>query len=257
MKKIFDPFLKFLSRRSPVAVVLTLTGSFVLAGIALRASSGSNFDAELRFNRRPRAEVADARAGVTSPIAFADDDPSFRYAHRLSEASSIGIGLSLAAWHDRFTNRRVAATAADLIRLAQATQLDGTPLLPPFVNVANPQGVLSTAAGLYYVRYRAVPFGVEVLSVGANGYADGVPFLIRVPERAPTPTGGLPPAQLAGGYASLFTAATVNAYVPPAFADAPVYAAHGWSQEPLRSVPFTQEQLGGLRDWLARAGQGK
>ncbi|HEX8096716.1 MAG TPA: hypothetical protein VF507_01715 [Pyrinomonadaceae bacterium] len=235
-------------RFSPLQIVVAVSMLVLAGSVCLRYFS--------QRETSPRIKIADYdRAGAESQpsprpytaATLGDDDPAVRYADRLRDASALSISFSLYALNERLVNSRVIPSVGGVL-----DGMKSSGLVPPGTAVVNQSGVVRSPGGLYYLRYSPNPFGLEVLAVGAGGLADGEVFLIRVPESGPPPATELAPSQLAGGYATLFTAPRADALVPKPFVPASVYAKAGWRQEPLRASPYSPQQAQELKTWLAQ-----
>lgn len=235
-------------RFSPLSIVLTISGLILLASFLIRYYTQAPMDPRVRFNQYQGREVVVAspprKVGATDVGA---DDPSVRYADRLRDASALAISFSLYVLNDRLVNKRVLT---DLHAALEG--LSASSLLPPGMAVISGGGVVRSPAGLFYIRYRPNPYGLEVLSVGARGFADGEVFIIRLPEAGPHPNSELAPSVNAGGYATLFVAPrSPDALIPKPFVPAASFAAAGWTEEALRAAPYSPQQVQELKSWFA------
>lgn len=234
-------------RFSPVTIVLSIAMMTMMAVGAVRYyDRDESFDPHVNLahssgmnSARPLG--AAARVNATS---YGDSDPSVRYSDRLRDASALSIAFSLYSLNERLVNRRIPP---DINSVLEGMKASG--LMPPGLEVVNGVGVVRSPFGICYIRYRPLPYGVEVLSVGARGLADGEVFIIRVPE-AEQPT-AMPSPNDGKAYATIFTAPMSDAPVPPAFSSSTAFANAGWRQEPLRSAPYSQQQIEELQTWLA------
>ncbi len=251
LNKILRSFSAWFGRRSPVAVVLLVASVVLLSGVAFRFLHGDVFEPNINWDTQASGEAkrSPLRTKQVPDKAFFVDDPVAHYADRLREASALAIALSITAVHERLANHRIYPKLDGL--LAATGQSD---LLPPKMEVLNPVGVVSSPRGLYYVRYRVNPFGIEVLAVGSRGFNDGAIFVVRVPDTTLPPSQSeLAPTAQAGAYATLFTAPyNAAALIPMPFAPAHTFSAAGWTLEPLRAAPYTQKQMDELQTWLGQ-----
>lgn len=236
------------SRLSPLTIVLLASGVLLGGSVAVRYFTQETLDPRVKYSGVGGGEVASGQVRRRSVAAsFGDEDPAVRYADRLRDGSALSIAFSLYTLNEALVNRRLLLSVGAVLE-----GLGKSKLMPPGLTVVNGSGVVRGATGLYYIRYRAKPFGVEVLSVGGNGLADGEVFVIRVPEMTKAPNEALAPSQVAGNYAAVFVAPRTDALLPKPFTPASVYLSAGWTQEALRAGPYSEEQFEELRSWLAQ-----
>lgn len=235
-------------RLSPVQIVFAVSMLVVVSSALIRHYTTTTLD--------PQIKLADYQGDglsaqpTTRPYTatnMGDNDPAVRYADRLRDASALSISFSLYTLNERMVNNRIIQDNASVL-----DGLNKSGLMPPGLSVASQSGVVRSPYGLYYIRYRPNPFGVEILSVGGNGLADGEVFIIRLPDSAPPPAAELAPSQSAGGYATLYTAPRGDTVVPKPFASFKDMESAGWKQEPLRAAPYSPEQVQELKNWLAQ-----
>lgn len=231
--------------------------AIVVAVTMYRQSRQQPFAAQLRYEHLTQEQKRQF-ANFGDGARLGEDDRNARYAERLREASSIGLGLSLYLARERVVNNRALSLSEAMYEFAHSD------IVPPACQVV-PQtpmkdyGVAQTANGLYIIRYSPVPLKVEVLSSGAQGLADGPTFLLRVPD---TSAAHLPlPAQnrrvtSAGAWATLFEAPLNETHaVPPPFAPAQTYTALNWRIQPLQQTELTPDKIQQLNQFLQQQPQ--
>lgn len=166
---------------------------------------------------------------VTSAEKFKSNletDPNFRYAERLREASALAVSLSVSELHDRFTDKKINNLTLEQV-FASAKQKR---LLPDIFTI---QGTTFVSVnGAYYVRYSVNPFGIEVISVGGQGYQDGEVFALRLPAAGSIQYKSAEKPEFSA--AALWVSPTANTLLPKAFATDDYYIQAGWKKEIIR-----------------------
>jgi hypothetical protein len=153
------------------------------------------------------------------------DGEVVRTAERITEATALTFSASLYAANEQLRGR-TPRTVRDL--------LDGVArqnLMPPGLAFTQVEGVLASSCppplagcGTLSVRYRPVPLGIEVVSIGKP--QDGPALIVRLPDETSDQ-----------GEAKLFIADSLNVVkVPDPFAPAAVVIASGWRPERWRSI---------------------
>ena len=185
-----------------------------------------------------------ARPALNGPPT---NDPAARYAARLREATSLAIGLALTAFTERFPARRFPASLAALVAAAEQRGL-----LPPNIKWDAAGQYFNGAAGRYWARYRVGSFGLEVLSAGWRGGADGEVFFLRLPDESGQV---LAPADSAprASWAALWVANSPESLLPAPFAPAAQLPQRGWCPESLRPGTTNPARLADLLAWLKQA----
>jgi hypothetical protein len=154
------------------------------------------------------------------------DGEVVRTAERITEATALTFSAGLYAANEQLRGR-TPRTVRDL--------LDGVArqkLMPPGLAFTQVEGVLasscplqSAGCGTLSVRYRPVPLGIEVVSIGSKPQ-DGPALIVRLPDETSDQ-----------GEAKLFIADSLTVVkVPDPFAPAAVVIASGWSPERWRSL---------------------
>lgn len=150
-------------------------------------------------------------------------DPNFRYAERLREASALALSLSVSELHDRFTAKKI--NHQNLGQVFASTKQKG--LLPEIFTIQ--ETTAFSTKGAYYVRYSVNPFGIEIVSVGANGYQDGEVFALRLPAAGVIQYKSAEEPRLSA--AALWVSPSPNTPLPQAFATDDYYLRAGWKKE--------------------------
>ncbi|HKP46282.1 MAG TPA: hypothetical protein VJT50_06755, partial [Pyrinomonadaceae bacterium] len=102
----------------------------------------------------------------------------------------------------------------------------------------------SSRYGVYYVRYRSHPLGVEIVSIG-KGSLSGAPLLVRLPDDEFS-------QNAMTYYVAPKTGGGVT--VPVAFAAPAQIIATGWQPVTFKATDVSSEEAEKGRQWLAGAG---
>jgi hypothetical protein len=170
--------MKFLRRHLPILivglVVAIIIGLRVLA-IALPEPMGP-IDARvvLPENQVEKIAAKQKLQQLQGYLAASDGEVS-RTEQRIRETLALAMASSLFAGY-QLSKRETPATVNDLLL---GTRNSG--LLPPGLQLLSTEGAVSSARGVFYVRYRLEPLAVEVVSVGKERM-DGPALLVRVPD---------------------------------------------------------------------------
>lgn len=215
---------RIISRVSPLAVVcataLLVVASSVLANHLLGKSTRTiDPRVTMESGRDTGGQAIKETETRRRVVVTAIDGEVSRTADRTGEAQALALATSLYAATEQLKGR-TPRTADDLLA-GVATER----LLPPGLSLTGTEGALASPHGSLFVRYRAAPLGIEVVSLGREP-RDGPAILVRVPDD-----------NSKEGGASLFMATRLSdVSVPPAFAPAASVISAGWSVEPIRSL---------------------
>ena len=256
MKKVIKSAWKYLK---PNEFVLVIFGVFIVLAIftaikMYRDPSVEKFDGKLNYENLSPEQKRQIES-IAEDTRLGETDSNLRYAERVREASSIGLGLSLYLVRERVSNNRVLTLQQTMVEFAKSD------LLPPACQVLNPDsqtdyGLVKTERGVYYVRYSPAPLKLEVLSSGANGLADGSTFIIRVPDTSAANLqvkANSAKTTSAGAWATIFEAPeNENHYIPAAFAPVQSFAAMNWQIRALQQTELSPERVQELNKFLQR-----
>ena len=220
-------------RLSPPLVVVT-TAMIVVASTILLGWLNAR-----SYRVKARVEIADpaidgyaAASSVPSNVSGLPDGEVARMAARVREATGLLMGLSMLAINEQMNNRRLLDVESLINLMARSN------LFPPGVNRTAAQGVLSSDRATIYVRYRSLPLGVEVVSIGRERL-DGPAIIVRLTAGADDNSGAL-----------LLVAKRIEGVrLPEPFAPLADIAALNWSVEPLRERQFTPQEIDALNIW--------
>jgi len=225
---------------SPLAVVLTVAMIVVFvmsfAGYVRRGGFWSP-EVEARvFNQDGRDQ--NQSSGVPgNRRKFAFQGEVYNGAEQVRESAALAIGATLLATQ-RALDRKPFQTVESLI-VGVAEQ----DLLPP--GLMQNGSTVTSRYGRYYIRYRAEPVGVEVLSVGKG--SDGLAILMRLPDD-----------EFSDNALTYYTISKAGLQVPVGFAPVAQLISEGWRPETFKAAELSQTEKERERQWLAaRSGNRK
>lgn len=223
---------------SPLAVVVTVAMIVVFVmSFAGYARHGGFWSAEVEarvFNQGERDQ--NQSTGVPgNRRRFAFQGEVYTEAEQVRESAALAVGATLLATLDRKRYQTVESLIVGVVE---------QDLLPPGLT-QNGSNVTSRH-GSYYIRYRAEPVGVEVLSIG-KGSGDGVAILMRLPDD-----------EFSDNALTYYTIAKAGLHVPVGFAPVAQLLSEGWRPETFKAAEVSQSEKERERQWLAaRAGSRK
>lgn len=220
-------------RPSPAIIVVT-TALIVIAGTMLIGWLSAR-----RYRVNARVEIADPIAATAESTAPASINPAnlpdgevARLATRIREATGLLMGLTLLAVTEQMNNRSLADVDVLIERMAERG------LLPPGIERTTMKGTLASAHASLHVRFRRLPFGIEVVSLGRDPL-DGPAVIVRLAATGDDQSGAI----------LLVAKKRDGAPIPQAFAPLTDVAALNWSIEPLREGSFSPEEIHQLNQW--------
>lgn len=145
-----------------------------------------------------------------------------RTEERIREATALATAASLFAASESLNSRTPVSVTALL------SGLNNMGLMPPGLQLLDPQGDVTSPHGRLFVRYRPEPLGVEVVSLGTVRL-DGPALLVRLPDKSISGT--------SEEGAGLYLATRLDEITVPApFATQAEVVALGFAPEPLRAA---------------------
>ena len=226
-------------------VCLLLTGAvgvrFLAALWNAPASGDYTFDYSIAANQRPVSMIPVADNAASGPPLT---DPAARYAERLREATTLAVGLSLTAFDEFSHTHKFPQSLEALVAAAQTRSL-----LPPSLIWDARQQAFNGVAGRYWARYRVGAFGLEVLSAGFLGWADGEVFFLRVPDEAGQVLAVTDNAPRRS-FAALWVADSPATLLPAPFQPSAQLPGRGWHSASLRPGATNPARLADLLVWL-------
>lgn len=236
-------------------VALTLVASLIF----LRYITPHRVEATVTLNQR--SGIEDDNQDASMPNLFSEKlgtGESYTAANRVSELSDIVLRIGLYRFKSEIT-RRIPLTFEGLL-----AGLREENRLPASVQPSDQPGKLNTPYSTLYVRYRAIPFAVEVVSI-PRSERKGNAMLLRLPA---DPNEALPVQasvqmelnRLIEGfstdsqpfYAYFTSQQTTSAQLPAiAFAPTEQMLNYGWNKQniPL-PAKLTAQQIAELKNWL-------
>jgi hypothetical protein len=195
---------------------ILLLAVFVVAGyLRFRAKA---VDPRVTMESKERMPGKQPPAQQTAIPTLIDGEVA-RTADRIGEATALALSACLYAAVEQ-TRGRTPRTVRDLLAGVAVRNL-----IPPSLTPTQSEGVLASTHGTLSVRYRPLPLGIEVISIG-NKPEYGPALIARVPDELSDK-----------GEATLFIANSLaGVKVPSPFAPAAEVIALGWSPEQWRSI---------------------
>lgn len=229
---------------SPLTVVL-LTAMVVVFGLSFAgyARRGGFWSSEVearvvnegRPGRRPGDQGGNGRSRV-----FAFQGEVYEQAEQLREAGTLALGMTFLAIQ-RSAERRPFTTVEALL-----AGLIESGLLPPGLSRDRGRTSVSSEHAVYYIRYRAAPLGIEVLSLG-NANPNGVAIVVRIPDD-----------EFSENALTYYVVSKPAVQVPAAFAPAAQLIKAGWRPESFKATDVSPSEQEKQREWLAaRAAEAK
>ena len=225
---------------SPLAVVLTVAIIVVFvisfAGYVRRGGFWTP-EVEARvFNEGRDRSQSSGTGGNRRRFAFQGE--VYNQAEQVRETAALALGTTLLATQ-RTVERQPFQTVESLI-----TDVAGSGLLPPGLTLDGSSSVVSRH-GNYYIRYRQLPLGVEVLSIGKS--SDGVAIIVRLPDD-----------EFSENALTYYMISKAGLEVPGGFVPVAQLISSGWRPETFKAAELSQAEKQQERQWLgARAAGGK
>ena len=152
---------------------------FLVFGIQYLSSSEDSIKITFDTSDTSNKSSYDFDSNRDQIIVTGEEDPSLRLSYRYFEANAIISGLLHYCLHSYFTKDQ--KIPVDNITLLN--KFKDSDLFPPFIRKIDENGQITSLQGTYYVKYRAQPFMIAVLSSGINYREDGSVFVMRVPDK--------------------------------------------------------------------------
>jgi hypothetical protein len=202
-------------------MIVGLTALFFFAAFAIASYfrfKTKAVDPRVTLESRVRMLSKQSPAQQTTIPTLIDGEVA-RTADRIGEATALALSACLFAAGEQ-TRGRTPRTVRDLLVGVAVRNL-----IPPGLTPTQSEGVLASPHGTLSVRYRPMPLGIEVISIG-NKPEYGPALIARVPDELSDK-----------GEATLFIANSLaGVKVPPPFAPSAEVIALGWSPEQWRSL---------------------
>ena len=219
---------------------------FIFIGISMYRSD-SVFKADVKYENQTE-KVERLKETLDKIPLMGENDTNFRYAERVREASSIGLGMSIFLVNQRVHFNRTLTLQELMQEFARSD------LLPPGITVLFPKsqtnyGVTQTGRGIYFIRYSPKPLRIEILAGSIVGKEDGAVFILRIPDTSAAninPSESMSSANIksAGAWATVFEAPeNADHYIPPPFSPLQTFTAMNWSVKPLQQADISPDKL--------------
>src|SRR5215216_3596563 len=207
-----------------VGIVAALIVGSRLLSIALPERTGG-VDPRVTLTENQAQQIVERqRQQQVRAFMAASDGEVARTEERIREATGLATASSLFAAKESLDKRIPESVNALLAGVNNAG------LLPPGMQIIASSGSVISARGQLFVRYRAEPLGIEIVSIGKERL-DGPALLVRVPDDGMSEDG-----------ARLFLATRLDEITVPApFAHAAEVIALGFAPEPLRAVKLPNQ----------------
>jgi len=222
-------------RPSPAVVALTTVLVVIALAILIGWLNARRYRVNARVEIGEPVVVNEPAAWPTPVSALLPDGEVARTAERIREATGLLMGLTVLAVTEQM-NHRSPATAEGVIAMMAHRDL-----LPPNVNTTSARGVLVSSRATLYLRYRAQPLGVEIVSICREAL-DGPVVMLRVDASVTENSGAV----------LLVARKKENVALPEAFAPLTKMATLNWSVEPLRERSFDPQEMKQLHQWTAQ-----
>jgi hypothetical protein len=225
---------------SPFVVVLTVaTVTVFVFSFAAYARRGGFWSPEVEarvFNEGGNRNRRATNDKSSSQRVFAFQGEVYNEAEQVRESAALTMGTTLLA-AQRSLDRNPFLTVE---RLQSGVLSEG--LVPPGLRQGGGANSFSSAQADYYVRYRAEPLAVEVLSIGKAKDA-GVVVLTRLPDD-----------QFFENALTYYVVAKGSVGMPAAFTPAAQLIEAGWRPESFKAAEVSATEKEQQRAWLAARG---
>ncbi len=222
---------------SPLAVVLAVAMVVVFvmsfAGYVRRGGFWSP-EVEARvFNEGGRDRTGSTGANAGKRRKFAFQGEVYDRAEQVRETAALAMGATLLATQQALERKPFQTVDSLLAGVVEQG------LLPPGLAQDSGSRAVSSRNGTYYIRYRADPLGVEVLSI-SKGIGAGVAIIVRLPDD-----------EFSENALTYYTIAKAGLQVPGGFAPVGQLIGSGWRPETFKAAELSPAEKEQERQWLA------
>jgi hypothetical protein len=170
---------------------------------------------------------------------FAFQGEVYEQAEQIRQSGALAIGATLLA-AQRSLEGKPIQTVESLI-----SEVIESDLLPPgLVNDVARKSVSSDYA-VFYIRYRAEPLSIEVVSIGRRT-ADGVAIVVRLPDDG-----------FSENALTYYMISKDGLQVPGAFTPAAQLIASGWRPETFKASELSPQERENAKEWLGTKSAGR
>ena len=165
--------------------------------------------------------------------AFAFQGEVYDQVEQVRESAALAMGTTLLAVHG-VLERKPFTTVDSLLAGVVAGGL-----APPGLSQDSGNAAMSSAQAVYYIRYRAEPLGVEVLSIG-KGKGSGVAIVVRLPDDG-----------FSENALTYYMLSKAGAQMPAAFTPTSQLMVAGWQPVTFKASEVSGSERELQRQWLA------
>lgn len=222
---------------SPLVVVLTVaTLTVFVFSFAAYARRGGFWSPEVEarvFNERARGSRQGTNSGSGTQRVFAFQGEVYDEAEQVSKSAALLYAATVLAVQQRQPFSNVETLMAGVVSAG---------LLPPGLKQESGANSFSSERAVYYIRYRAEPLGVEVLSVGKGREVESA-ILARLPDD-----------EFFENALTYYVLQKTAAEMPVAFTPAAKLIEGGWRPESFKTSEVSTSEREEQRAWLAGRG---
>jgi hypothetical protein len=228
---------------SPLAMVLSVA-MLVVFGMALasyiRRGGFWSPEVEARVLNEQTARGQPGRDVESRGRKFAFQGEVYDQAEQIRQSGALAIGATLLAAHRSLEGRQVQTVESLISGVVESD------LLPPgLVNDVARKSVNSDYA-VFYIRYRAEPLGVEVVSIGRRIEDGGVAIVVRLPDDG-----------FSENALTYYMISKEGLQVPGAFTPAAQLIASGWRPETFKATALSPQERESAEEWLGTKSAGR
>lgn len=221
---------------SPKTVVISVAislGLLLVFSRDIKRFFTNSFEPRISFqNKDAQKSVRDERLNQQIQAAVFDGEV-YRTEERIREASAVAIAASITGVA-AFTQRRPVRDVNALLNSMAERKL-----LPPGLELSKEGNILLSVYSTIHIRFRPVPFAVEIVSLGRTKL-DGAALILRVPDEKQN-------GKTESRYFYSLTLDDVK--VPEPFSSPTKILSYGWESATFKSELPEGVNSGQLMDW--------
>lgn len=227
---------------SPMAMVLSVA-MLVVFGMSvasyIRRGGFWSPEVEARVLSEQTGRGQRGREAESRGRKFAFQGEVYEQAEQIRQSGALAIGATLLA-AQRSLEGKPIQTVESLI-----SEVIESDLLPPgLINDVARKSVSSDYA-VFYIRYRAEPLSIEVVSIGRRT-ADGVAIVVRLPDDG-----------FSENALTYYMISKEGLQVPGAFTPAAQLIASGWRPETFKASELSPQERESAKEWLGTKSAGR
>lgn len=179
------------------------------------------------------------RAQGSRGRTFAFQGEVYDQAEQLRQSGALAIAATLLAASRSLEGKPIQTVESLLLGVDESG-------LPPGLAHDDRTKSFNSDQAVFYLRYRAEPLGVEVLSIGTRA-GDGVAIIVRVPDDS-----------FSENALTYYMISKAGLHAPRAFTPAAQLIASGWRPESFKATELSTKNRESAEEWLgARAASRK